>query len=140
VGAHHLTGLALRPPGFAIKPSVLAGGAVHGDAGRPLYHLAVDPDIDTACRGISCKGHVAGTDITPAVAGPEFRGWKPGEVDLRAAQNDLADGRAELVHVNRGNAAAHDRTGRCNHVAGRERGVEADRKCISLLARTEHIA
>src|SRR5215467_3590256 len=140
IGAHHFAGLALRPPRLPVKPTMLAGGAVHGNAARPLYHLAVNPHIDTAGHRITGKRHVAGTNIAATVAGPEFRCWKPGDVDLRATQNDLVDGRSEFVHVYWGDAPADDSARRRDHVEGRERGVEADRKCIPLLASAEHIA
>src|SRR5260370_30446627 len=140
VGAHYLAGFALRPPCLTVEPTMLAGRAVHGDPPWPLYHLAVDPDIEAAACRIACKGHIAGTDIAATVAGPEFRRWKPGYVDLLTTQNDLVDGRAAFVDVHRGDAAAHDRARRHDHVTGRERGIEADRKCVPLLAGAEHIA
>lgn len=69
-------------------PATLYGRASsNGDPAPRLYHLAVDPDIDAAGRQIACKGHIAGADIASAIARPEFRRWKPGDVDLLAADS-----------------------------------------------------
>ena len=139
VGGDHLARFAARPPSFAIDQAVLAGRAVEADAPGPQQHLAVDADIDAPGVGVCRQGDVAGADIAAAVAGPEFRRRKCGEIDLVAAPDDLVDGRRRGRYAHRRDTAAHDAAGRSDHVGGRKSWVDADRKRIALLAGAEHV-
>ena len=89
--------------------------------------------------GVCRQGDVAGADIAAAVAGPEFRRRKCGEVDLVAPPNDRVDRRRRGRHVHRRNTAAHDAPRRGDHVGGGQCRVDADRERIALLAGAEHV-
>ena len=110
------------------------------DARGPERHLAIDPDVDAPRGRIAGEGDVAGADVAAAVARPEFRGRKFGDIDVVTPQHDLVDRRIALVDFDRRETAAHDLACRRDHVRGGQGRVETDRERIALLARAEHVA
>ena len=52
IGSDHFARLAARPPGVAVEPAMLAGGAVDPDPPRPVQHLAIAADVDPAGVGM----------------------------------------------------------------------------------------
>src|SRR5262249_59966369 len=99
VGGDDLARLAARPPGVAVEAAMLAGRAVKADAAWTVQHLPVDANIDAAAVGMSGQRDVAGADIAPAVAWPELRRRKLGEIDLVVAKDNFVDAGLRLRHV-----------------------------------------
>ena len=98
------------------------------------------PTLSRPLSAEDVEGDVAGPDITAAVAGPELRDRKSGEVDLVAGQDDLVHRRIALGDANRRDAPRHDRARRRDHAGDRKAGVDADGKGVAFLAGAEHVA
>ena len=139
VGDHHLAWLAALPPRFAVEQAMLAGRAIKADAARAMQHLPVAADVDAAGVGRGGERDVARADISAAVAGPEFRRRKTGQVDVVAAQDDFVDRRLALRHLLRSNAPVHDAASFGDHLGDRQVRVDTNGKRITLLARAQHV-
>src|SRR6185436_19148572 len=63
IGGDHLAWLAARPPAVAVDPTVLAWRGVKTNAARPVEHLSVTADIDTAGLRTCRQRDIAGADI-----------------------------------------------------------------------------
>src|ERR1700730_9636168 len=98
VSRDHFARLAARPPSLTIEAAVLARRAVKPYPGRPVHHLAVNPDVDAPRPRITRERDIAGADITPPVPPAEsgaLNGWaRPGVPDnLRPPPSAFASGK-----------------------------------------------
>src|SRR6476620_5628203 len=101
VSRDHFARLAARPPSLTVEAAVLARRAVKPYPGRPVHHLAVNPDVDAPRPRITRERDIAGADITPAIARPELWARKAGDVDVGALLDDLVHWRFALGNMHR---------------------------------------